>query len=233
MSNYITPSQIAQRQLAYFENKKVLVAGEAEDLFPVELAKHCVSVSVFTTNYGYYRQLKSKSAISVHFGAELEGDIDADMVLLYWPKAKMEAEYLLAMLMAKLGVNTEIVVVGENRSGVKSIEKMFASLPGVFSHGEFDLGSRLLLDSLPKLSGKVLDFGCGAGVLGCVMATLNTDIQLEMCDISALAVRSSEETLKANQLSGRVFASDIYSDTASDYNFIVTNPPFHAGLDTS
>ncbi|PNH96835.1 16S rRNA (guanine(1207)-N(2))-methyltransferase RsmC [Vibrio diazotrophicus] len=282
MSNYITPSQIAQRQLAYFENKKVLVAGEAEDLFPVELAKHCVSVSVFTTNYGYYRQLKSKSAISVHFGAELEGDIDADMVLIYWPKAKMEAEYLLAMLMAKLGVNTEIVVVGENRSGVKSIEKTFAdygsvtkfdsarrcsfywgqcleqpkafhiedwfksytvqyqeheltirSLPGVFSHGEFDLGSRLLLDTLPNLSGKVLDFGCGAGVLGCVMATLNKDIQLEMCDISALAVRSSEETLKANHLSGRVFASDIYSDTASDYNFIVTNPPFHAGLDTS
>ncbi|MFV0450511.1 MAG: 16S rRNA (guanine(1207)-N(2))-methyltransferase RsmC [Vibrio sp.] len=282
MSNYITPSQIALRQLAYFENKKVLVAGEAEDLFPVELAQHCLSVSVFTTNYGYYRQLEAKSTINVHFGAELEQDIDADMVLLYWPKAKMEAEYLLAMLMAKLGVNTEIVVVGENRSGVQSIEKMFASygkitkfdsarrcsfywgqcleqakafqieewfksytvqyqqheltirsLPGVFSHGEFDLGSRLLLDTLPNLKGKVLDFGCGAGVLGCVMARLNSDIALEMCDISALAVRSSEETLKANQLSGRVFASDIYSDTATDYNFIVTNPPFHAGLDTS
>ncbi len=29
------------------------------------------------------------------------------------------------MLMAKLGINTEIVVVGENRSGIKSIEKMF------------------------------------------------------------------------------------------------------------
>ncbi len=282
MSNYITPSQIAQRQLAYFEGKKVLVAGEAEDLFPVELAKHCQSVSVFTTNYGYYRQLESKSSISIHFGAELEGEIDADMLLLYWPKAKLEAEYLLAMLMAKLGTNTEIVVVGENRSGVKSIEKMFTaygritkydsarrcsfywgqcseqpkafklddwfksytvqyheheliirSLPGVFSHGEFDLGSRLLLDTLPSLSGKVLDFGCGAGVLGCVMAKLNHNIELEMCDISALAVRSSEETLKANQLSGRVFASDIYSDTSDNYNFIVTNPPFHAGLDTS
>ncbi len=280
--NYITPSQIAQRQLAYFEHKKVLVAGEAEDLFPVELANHCQSVSVFTTNYGYYRQLNSKSSVSVYFGAELEANVDADMVLLYWPKAKMEAEYLLAMLMAKLGVNTEIVVVGENRSGVKSIEKMFAayghitkydsarrcsfywgqcveqpkpfhladwfksyqvqyqqhdltirSLPGVFSHGEFDIGSRLLLDTLPTLSGKVLDFGCGAGVLGCVMATLNSNIELEMCDISALAVRSSEETLKANQLSGRVFASDIYSDTATNYNYIVTNPPFHAGLDTS
>jgi len=280
--NYITPSQIVQRQLAYFENKRVLIAGEAEDLFPLELAKHCQSVSVFTTNYGYYRQLKSKSSVSVHFGAELEQETNADMVLLYWPKAKLEAEYLLAMLMAKLGVNTEIVVVGENRSGVKSIEKMFSaygrvtkydsarrcsfywgqcleqpkpfhiaewfksytvqyqqheltirSLPGVFSHGEFDIGSRLLLDTLPSLSGKVLDFGCGAGVLGCVMAKLNSDIELEMCDISALAVLSSEETLKANQLSAKVFASDIYSDTAENYDYIVTNPPFHAGLDTS
>lgn len=47
------------------------------------------------------------------------------MILLYWPKAKAEAEFLLAMLLAKLGPQTEIVVVGENRSGVKSIEKMF------------------------------------------------------------------------------------------------------------
>ncbi|MCG6438128.1 16S rRNA methyltransferase, partial [Vibrio parahaemolyticus] len=58
MSNYIAPSQIAQRQLAYFEGKHVLIAGEAEDLFPLELANHCTSVSVFTTNYGYYRQLQ-------------------------------------------------------------------------------------------------------------------------------------------------------------------------------
>ncbi len=49
MSAYIAPSQIAERQLAYFEGKHVLVAGEAEDLFPVELAKHCESVSVFTS----------------------------------------------------------------------------------------------------------------------------------------------------------------------------------------
>ncbi|KJY83664.1 16S rRNA methyltransferase [Vibrio galatheae] len=282
MSAYIAPSQIAQRQLAYFEGKHVLVAGEAEDLFPVELAKHCLSVTVFTTNYGYHRQLRDYQQISSLFGAEFSEQTQADMVLLYWPKAKAEAEYLLAMLMAKLGANTEIVVVGENRSGVKSIEKMFKayglitkydsarrcsfywgqctqapapfdiqdwfksyqveyqhssltikSLPGVFSHGEFDIGSKLLLDTLPKLKGKVLDFGCGAGVIGSVMALLNPEIELEMCDISALAVESSKATLAANGLTGRVFASDIYSDTRDDYDFIVSNPPFHSGLDTS
>ncbi|WP_282177934.1 16S rRNA (guanine(1207)-N(2))-methyltransferase RsmC [Vibrio nereis] len=282
MSAYIAPSQIAQRQLAYFEGKHVLVAGEAEDLFPVELVNHCESVTVFTTNYGYYRQLQPYVQITSVFGAEFTGDTQADLVLLYWPKAKAEAEYLLAMLMAKLGEDTEIVVVGENRSGVKSIEKMFKpygpitkfdsarrcsfywgkclnqpqpfdmqqwfksyqvnyhnhqltikSLPGVFSHGQFDIGSQLLLDTLPVLSGKVLDFGCGAGVIGSVMAILNPSIELEMCDISALAVESSKETLAANGLKGNVFASDVYSDTSNDYKFIISNPPFHAGLDTS
>lgn len=282
MSAYIAPSQIAERQLAYFEGKHVLVAGESEDLFPIELVKHCESVTVFTTNYGYYRQISPHTQITSVFGAEFNQETQADLVLLYWPKAKAEAEFLLAMLMAKLGTDTEIVVVGENRSGIKSIEKMFKaygpitkydsarrcsfywgkcteqvkpfklqewfksyqvtykqheltikSLPGVFSHGQFDVGSQLLLDTLPALSGKVLDFGCGAGVIGSVMAKLNPSIELEMCDISALAVESSKATLAANELRGKVFASDIYSDTSSDYRFIISNPPFHAGLDTS
>ena len=282
MSAYIAPSQIAQRQLDYFAGKHVLVAGEAEDLFPVELSQHCLSVTVFTTHYGYHRQLQAHPEVNSVFGAEFDSPTQANMVLLYWPKAKAEAEYLLAMLMAKLGSETEIIIVGENRSGIKSAEKMFApygsikkydsarrcsfywgichqapdsfnieqwyksyavhyreceltikSLPGVFSHGEFDIGSQLLLDTLPSLSGTVLDFGCGAGVIGSVMASLNPDIKLEMCDISALAVASSRATLAANGLSGKVFASDVYSDTGDRYDYIISNPPFHSGLETS
>lgn len=281
MSAYTTPSQIAQRQLDYFNAKHVLVAGEIEDLFPLELAEHCESVTVFTSNYSYFRQIRSCEAITSHFGSQLNADTQADLLLLYWPKAKAEAEYLLAMLMDKLGLGCEIVVVGENRSGVKSIEKMFQpygsvhkqdsarrcsfywgqcdtqaqpfvqadwfrhysinvhgqqleiqSLPGVFSHGEFDLGSQLLLETLPSLSGKVLDFGCGAGVVGAFMAKSNPAIELEMCDINAYALASSEATLVANGLQGRVFASDIYSDCSEDYRFIISNPPFHSGIDT-
>lgn len=286
MSTYTAPSQIAQRQLEYFNGKHVLIAGEAEDLFALELVDHCESVSVFTTHYGYHQQFSQYSKITSYFGAELEGNIPADMLLLYWPKAKAEAEFLLAMVMSKLTANPdakdiEICVVGENRSGVKSIEKMFKpygtvkkydsarrcsfywgqchnpvapfnlndwyksypltvgedtltikSLPGVFSHGEFDKGSELLLATLPALSGKILDFGCGAGVIGSVIAKRNPQAQIEMCDISALAIESSKATLEANGLQGKVFASDIYSNAASDYNYLISNPPFHSGLDT-
>ncbi|RQW63843.1 16S rRNA (guanine(1207)-N(2))-methyltransferase RsmC [Vibrio viridaestus] len=282
MSILTPPSQIAERQLEYFSDKHVLVVGEVEDNFPQTLTSHCRQVSVFTTHYGYYRQCQTFKDVTSYFGSELTEQCSADMILLYWPKAKQEAQYLLSMILSKLGIGTEIVVVGENRSGVKSIEKMFSpfgkvtkfdsarrcsfywgecesapdtfilndwfkeyqvsfqsmdltikSLPGVFSHGEFDLGSQLLLNNLPKLSGKVLDFGCGAGVLGCVMKSLNPEIELQLCDVSALAVTSTQETLKANGLSGHVFATDVYSDVESDFNFIVSNPPFHSGLDTS
>ncbi len=282
MSAYTAPSQIAQRQIAYFAGKHVVVAGEIEDLFPVELLAHCASVSVFTTHFGYYRQLSAYPEITSQFGAEWQNTKPADMLLFYWPKAKAEAEFLLAMMLSKLGAGCEIVVVGENRSGIKSIEKQFApygtikkydsarrcslywgqcqqapstfvlddwfrtyqveyqaqtltvkSLPGVFSHGEFDHGSRLLLDTLPAIHGKTLDFGCGAGVIGSVLATLNPHIELEMIDVSALAVASSQATLRANQLCAKVYASDIFSDTAQDYDFIISNPPFHSGLDTS
>ncbi|MCV5688207.1 class I SAM-dependent methyltransferase, partial [Escherichia coli] len=61
----------------------------------------------------------------------------------------------------------------------------------------------------------------------------NPEIAIEMCDINAYAITSSQATLEANGLSGRVFASDIYSDTAEDYQFIISNPPFHSGLDTN
>ncbi|WP_237485572.1 16S rRNA (guanine(1207)-N(2))-methyltransferase RsmC [Vibrio hippocampi] len=282
MSTFIAPSQIAERQLEYFANQTVLVIGEIEDQFPIELSKHCDKVTVFTSNYIAYRQLSRSSAIDTLFGAQLPDDIEASLVMIYWPKAKAEAQMLLEMVLSKLGKETEVVVVGENRSGVKSVEKMFApygpinkydsarrcsfywgvcqtpptsfklddwfksyhvevagesltikSLPGVFSHGEFDLGSQLLLNNLPKLSGKVLDFGCGAGIIGAYMGKTAPDIQLNMCDINAFAIESSKQTLIANGLSGRVFASDVYSDIESDFDFIISNPPFHSGLDTS
>ncbi|OBT17265.1 16S rRNA methyltransferase [Vibrio sp. UCD-FRSSP16_10] len=281
MSVYTAPSQIAERQLASFAGKKVVIAGEAEDQFPKQLQQHAQSVTVFTSHYGYYQQMQ-RSGVDCQFGVEFNNNVEADLLLLYWPKAKSEAQYLLDMMLSKLAPETEVVVVGENRSGVKSIEKMFKdfgpinkydsarrcsfymgisqtppaqfdlnryfksyqvelegtslevqSLPGVFSHGEFDLGTKLLLANLPKLRGKVLDFGCGAGIIGAAMALRYPEIELEMCDVSAFAVESTKRTLQANGIKGHVFATDVYSQASSDYQFIISNPPFHSGLDTS
>ena len=46
------------------------------------------------------------------------------------------------------------------------------TLPGVFSRDGLDVGSKLLLSTLtPHTKGKVLDVGCGAGVLATVLAS--------------------------------------------------------------
>ncbi|MDO6497867.1 16S rRNA (guanine(1207)-N(2))-methyltransferase RsmC [Photobacterium sanguinicancri] len=279
--SYTAASQVVARQLEFFENRKVLVVGELSDDYPLALVDVAQSVSVFTTNYAYHKQISRSQKVVSHFGAELTADLDIDMILLYWPKAKAEADYLLSMVLAKFGTGTEICIVGENRSGVRSAEKMFTpygpltkydsarrcgfywgrcdnpaqpfelsawfrnypltvagteitirSLPGVFSHGEFDKGSELLLNTLPKLRGKVLDFGCGAGVIGAVMKTNNPSIELELCDISALALESARETFKLNNLEAKFTATDVFAELPGSYNYLVSNPPFHSGLKT-
>ena len=78
------------------------------------------------------------------------------------------------------------------------------SYPGVFAHGRLDDGTALLLDSLEDMAitGKVLDFGCGAGVIGACIAANHKDTQVSFLDNSALALMSCRETLAANEMRG-------------------------------
>lgn len=117
---------------------------------------------------------------------------------------------------------------------VNDIELTIASLPGVFSQKKLDIGTALLLESLPKnMQGKVLDFGCGAGVISCFVGKKFPDTQLSLLDVSALAISSAQKTLELNQLSGDVFASNSLSNVTEKYQHIVSNPPFHQGTKTS
>ena len=52
---------------------------------------------------------------------------------------------------------------------------------GVFSKDKFDYGTKLLLDSIDisKLSGNVLDLGCGIGVVGIILGTINKNISIK------------------------------------------------------
>ncbi|WP_417653464.1 methyltransferase, partial [Escherichia coli] len=69
------------------------------------------------------------------------------------------------------------------------------TLPGVFSRDALDTGSKLLLSTLtPHTKGKVLDVGCGAGVLSTVLASHSPKVRLTLCDVSAPAVEASRAT---------------------------------------
>jgi 16S rRNA (guanine1207-N2)-methyltransferase len=107
------------------------------------------------------------------------------------------------------------------------------SLPGVFSHGRLDRGSALLLKHLDGLpSGHVLDFGCGAGVLGATVKRRYPHNSVTMLDVDAFAAASSRLTLAANGLEAEVLTGDGIDAAPMGLNAILSNPPFHVGVHT-
>src|SRR5690554_232761 len=104
------------------------------------------------------------------------------------------------------------------------------SYPGVFSHGRLDQGTALLLQVMAeqKLSGSALDIGCGAGILTATLA--RAGMTVTATDISATALVATKETLAANGLQAQLLAGDVYTAVTGRFDFIVTNPPFHEGL---
>ena len=108
---------------------------------------------------------------------------------------------------------------------------IFLTDNGVFSKDGLDFGSRLLLESIPleEVGGKVLDMGCGYGVLGIVLNKL-TGASVDMVDVNLRALHLSELNCRENKsLNINVFESNTYSNVNSKYSCIITNPPIRAG----
>jgi len=112
------------------------------------------------------------------------------------------------------------------------------SLPGAFAHGRLDRGTEVLLQTLSRCTGKnapagrVLDFGCGSGVIGLSLLSKNPDVQLTLLDDSALALESARLSLLANELSAELVPSDGLAEIRQRFDWIVSNPPFHRGVAT-
>jgi len=116
---------------------------------------------------------------------------------------------------------------------VKDITFKVATIPGVFSFGALDGGTDLLLNNMfHKLEGRVIDFGCGSGVIGVYTKLLNPEILLEMVDINLLALICAEKTCELNAIDGKVYPSNGWSEVKGRVNGVVTNPPFHSGVST-
>ena len=107
----------------------------------------------------------------------------------------------------------------------------FNSDNGVFSKSGVDFGSRLLLDFIPleEVGGKILDLGCGYGVIGIVLNKL-TGANVDMVDVNLRALHLTEMNVAANKCQNiNVFESNVYENVNTKYTSIVTNPPIRAG----
>ena len=110
----------------------------------------------------------------------------------------------------------------------------FSTNSGVFSKDKVDYGTKLLLNNIViyKKSGKLLDLGCGYGVLGVILGENYKNLDIDMVDVNERAVALANYNLKLNGVNGvNCYVSNIYEGVNSKYDYIVTNPPIRAGKD--
>ena len=115
-----------------------------------------------------------------------------------------------------------------------------AGLPGIFSAGELDAGTAMLLQSLadkPLKSGPVLDFACGAGVIGTWLQLYQRSLgqtvpQVDGVDVQSQAVICARSTYQRAEVGGTIAASDGLDRVEGKYAAVLSNPPFHTGVRT-
>ncbi len=104
---------------------------------------------------------------------------------------------------------------------------------GVFSKDKVDYGTDLLLRTYlnnHNESFKVLDVGCGYGVIGLVIESI-TNSKVDMIDINKRSVHLSKMNIKKFGSNNNVFYSDAYSEVNDTYDIVITNPPIRVGND--
>jgi 16S rRNA (guanine1207-N2)-methyltransferase len=100
--------------------------------------------------------------------------------------------------------------------------------PGVFSWNRIDPGSALLEQSLPPLSGRGADFGCGIGYLSRAVLASSKVEHLSLIDIDRRAVEMAQRNIDDARVA--FHWSDIRGGTPlKGLDFVVMNPPFHDG----
>jgi len=281
-------NQLLIRNIAALAAKRPLLVNIADDGFISQYLSHhrTANLDSYHTNYAEYKicQQLNNAQVQAHFCVEYLAKTKHDMAIIHFPKSKAEFSFTLAMLAESMTDDATIVIVGENKGGVKSAEKLgldylahcnkadaarhclmfignlkpalpdfdlqkfytyyqvkiqektlkIAALPGVFSQNALDSGTEVLLAHLPDMiTGKVLDFGCGAGVIAAYVGTAYPQTTLTLVDVSALALHSAQTTLTLNQLSGEYIASNSLSNVSERYDFVISNPPFHQGVKTN
>ena len=106
----------------------------------------------------------------------------------------------------------------------------FVTDSGVFSREAVDFGTRLMVEALPPLSGRVLDLGCGWGALSLPLAIAYPGLSLTCVDINRRALALCQENAASLGVKADILESDGFSAVTGVFDAILTNPPMRAGM---
>ncbi|WP_437043597.1 methyltransferase [Streptomyces sp. enrichment culture] len=103
---------------------------------------------------------------------------------------------------------------------------------GVFCADRLDIGTRFFLRHLPEGGGgRVVDLGCGNGIVGTAVALADPGAEVLFVDESFQAVASAEATYRANGGPGRAefrVGDGLAGVPSGSVDLVLNNPPFHS-----
>jgi len=103
------------------------------------------------------------------------------------------------------------------------------SYPGLFAHGHLDAGTHLLIGAPIRLAprARVLDFGCGSGLVALAARQQAPTLRLTLLDHDALALHAAAHNLPRATL---VLGDGLGAlSGGAHFDAILSNPPFHEG----
>lgn len=101
---------------------------------------------------------------------------------------------------------------------------------GVFSRDGLDMGTRILLEALPELNGRILDLGCGWGPVGVALGKTYPQAELLLTDVNERAAQLARRNLRENGVTNaQVVTGDGFASVTGSFDAIVLNPPIRAG----
>ena len=105
----------------------------------------------------------------------------------------------------------------------------FMTDAGVFSKGELDTGTRLLLDALPDVYGDVLDLGCGWGPIALALGFASPKADIWALDVNERALELTRRNAELNGM-GNIHAATADGIPAeTTFDLIWSNPPIRVG----
>jgi len=105
----------------------------------------------------------------------------------------------------------------------------WVSYPGLFAADRIDDGTALLIGALPPLrpGDRVLDYGCGSGVIGASALAQVPTIALTLMDDDTAALEAARENVPGARL---VLGTSLAGGGERAYAAILSNPPLHTGF---
>lgn len=113
---------------------------------------------------------------------------------------------------------------------IQGVELMLTTNEEVFSPTAVDKGTKAMLSFVEfKETDKVLDLGCGCGVVGILAAKQIGADRVVLCDVSENAVQLSKQNAEANGVEGvTIRQSDgLQNISETEFTLILSNPPYH------